>query len=241
MAEHSSVLITGAAGEIGRAAAELLASRGCSLVLVDHDAEAVSALAARLRGATAVAADMLDARRVAAVFDDAAPRLGAVVLAVGTEGPIGPLETCDDAAFARSMTVNVTSAWLGLKHALRVLKPKGAGSIVALSSISGVMASPMMGAYAAGKHAVMGLVRTAAREAAGTGVRVNAVCPGPADSEMMRRIDTRLGRPDAAQSVPMKRYAAPAEIAETIAFLCSDASRYSTGGAFMVDGGYSCR
>ncbi len=110
-----------------------------------------------------------------------------------------------------------------------------------LSSISGTMAAPMMSAYAASKHAVMGLVRTAAREAAGSGVRVNAVCPGPAVSSMMARIDANLGRPDAARSVPMQRYAEPEEIAEMIAFLCSDASRYSTGSSFMVDGGYSCR
>ena len=242
MARQSSVLIVGAAGVIGRAATRRLAAEGRPLILVDKDLDAVRVLADALKGrTTAVKGDALDANSMAAIFHNAAPRLDAVVLAVGAEGPLGPLEDCDDAAFEQAMALNVTSVWLGLKHALKALKPKGAGSIVVVSSISGVMAAPMMSAYAAGKHAVMGLVRSAAREAAASGVRINAVCPGPAVSDMMARIDAGLGRPDAARSVPMQRYAEPAEVAEMIAFLCSDASRYSTGASFMVDGGYSCR
>lgn len=241
MAERSSVLITGAAGTIGQAAARLLSSQGYRLILVDQNAGALQALASSLDGATWVVGDALDPTSMEKVFREAAPDLGSVVLAVGGEGPIGALEDCADEAFQQAMTLNVTSVWLGLKHALKALKPKRAGSIVVLSSISGTMGMPMMSAYAAGKHAVMGLVRSAAREAAGSGVRINAVCPGPAVSEMMTRIDAGFGRPDAAQSVPMQRYAQPEEVAEMIAFLCSDASRYSTGSSFTVDGGYSCR
>ena len=241
MAEPATVLIVGAAGTIGRAAAALLSSQGYPLILADQDDASLQALARSLPHATAVCADALDAQAMAALFDAAAPKLGAVVLAVGCEGPVGPLETCADAEFQRAMALNVTSVWNGLKYGLKALKPKGTGSIVVVSSISGLMAAPMMSAYAAGKHAVMGLVRSAAREAAGSGVRVNAVCPGPAVSEMMERIDGGLGRASAAASVPLQRYADPAEIAEMIAFLCSDASRYSTGSSFVVDGGYSCR
>ena len=241
MSEHSSVLITGAAGTIGGAAAALLSARGYPVILVDRDAAAVATLAATLPGASWVQGDALEAASMAAIFEDAAPVLGSVVLAVGGEGPLGMLEDCPDEAFEQTMRLNVTSVWLGLKHALKALKPKGSGSIVAVSSISGVVAAPMMSAYAASKHAVMGLVRTAAREAAGWGVRVNAVCPGPAVSSMMTRIDAGLGRSGASSSVPMQRYGEPEEIAEMIAFLCSDASRYSTGSSFMVDGGYACR
>lgn len=241
MAEVGSVLVTGAAGVIGRAAAALLAGQGYSLVLADRDAAAVEALASSLPRATWIAGDATDAADVAAMVAKAEADLRCVVLAVGAEGPVGPIEDCDDAAFLATMTLNVTSVWLGLKAALKVLKPKGRGSIVVLASLSGTMGMPMMSPYSASKHAVLGLVRSAAREAAGSGVRINAVCPGPAVSDMMRRIDEGMGRADAAASVPMGRYAEPDEIAQMIAFLCSDASSYSTGASFMLDGGYACR
>ena len=241
MAEVGSVLITGAAGVIGRAAAALLAGQGYALVLADRDVAAVEALAGSLPGATWIGGDATDAADVAAMVAKAGAALRCVVLAVGSEGPVGPIEDCDDAAFLATMTLNATSVWLGLKAALKVLKPKGRGSIVVLASLSGTMGMPMMSTYSASKHAVLGLVRSAAREAAGSGVRINAECPGPAVSDMMRRIDEGMGRADAAASVPMGRYAEPAEIAQMIAFLCSDASSYSTGASFMLDGGYACR
>ena len=146
MSEHSSVLITGAAGTIGGAAAALLSARGYPVILVDRDAAAVATLAATLPGASWVQGDALEAASMAAIFEDAAPVLGSVVLAVGGEGPLGMLEDCPDEAFEQTMRLNVTSVWLGLKHALKALKPKGSGSIVAVSSISGVVAAPMMSA-----------------------------------------------------------------------------------------------
>jgi len=241
MAELGPILITGAAGVIGQAAARRLSGQGYPLLLADRNAATVERLAASLPAASWAAGDATIASDVAAIFAQAGPDLGGVVLAVGTEGPIGPIEDCEDEAFLRAMALNVTSVWLGLKAAIKVLKPKGRGSIVVLASISGTMGMPMMSAYAASKHAVLGLVRSAAREAAASGVRINAVCPGPAASEMMRRIDDAMGRADSAKSIPMGRYVEPDEIAEMIAFLCSDASRYSTGSSFMLDGGYACR
>ncbi|WP_293348813.1 SDR family oxidoreductase [Phenylobacterium sp.] len=241
MAELPSILIMGAAGVIGRAASRLLSAQGYPLVLADRDAAAVEALAQSLNHASWLRGDATDPGDVAEIFAKAGPGLGCVVLAVGSEGPVGALEDCADDDFHQAMTLNVTSVWLGLKAALKVLKPKGKGSIVVLSSISGTMGMPMMSAYAAGKHAVLGLVRSAAREAAASGVRINAVCPGPVVSDMMRRVDNGLGRADAAGSIPMQRYAEPDEVAHMIAFLCSDASSYSTGSSFMLDGGYGCR
>jgi len=241
MAKLGPVLITGAAGAIGRAAARRLAADGYPLVLADRNARAVEGLAASLPDASWIGGDATVASDVAAMVAAAGPDLGGVVLAVGAEGPMGAIETCEDDDFARTMSLNVTTVWLGLKAALPVMKARGGGSIVVLASISGTMGMPMMSAYAASKHAVLGLVRSAAREAAASGVRINAVCPGPAVSEMMQRIDDGLGRPDAAKSIPMGRYAEPDEVADMIAFLCSDASRYSTGSSFMLDGGYACR
>jgi NAD(P)-dependent dehydrogenase (short-subunit alcohol dehydrogenase family) len=251
MDKRGNLVITGAAGTIGRASARLLAEQGYQLFLVDRDAEAVDRLASGLPNSVPIAADATDAVCVAEVFRRAsAGRLDAAVLAAGVEGPVGAIEDCSDDAFDEVMALNVKSVWLGLKHALRVMKPQHGGSIVALSSISGVMASPMLAPYAASKHAVIGLVRSAAREAAAHDVRVNAVCPAPVDSPMMQRIDVGLakkfperfgGQPDASRSVPMQRYATAEEIARAIAFLCSGASSYCTGSTFMVDGGISCR
>ena len=235
------MLITGAAGVIGQATARRLSAQGRPLLLADQDAAAVESLARALPDTAWTAGDATAPADVAALFADAGADLDGVVLAVGTEGPIGPIETCDDDHFQRTLALNVTSTWLGLKGALSVLKPQGRGSVVVLASISGTMGMPMMSAYAASKHAVLGLVRSVAREAAASGVRVNAVCPGPAASEMMQRIDAQMGRASAEASIPMGRYADPDEIAEMVAFLLSDASRYSTGSSFMLDGGYACR
>jgi NAD(P)-dependent dehydrogenase (short-subunit alcohol dehydrogenase family) len=249
--DKSNLIITGAAGAIGQAAARLLFEEGYQLFLVDRDEDGVKRLAADFPNSVTIAADATNAESIAAVFQRAsAGRLSAVVLAAGIEGPVGPLEECPDDSFDQVMLLNVKSVWIGLKHSLKVMKRQGSGSIVALSSISGVMASPMLAPYAASKHAVIGLVRTAAREAAAYNVRVNAICPAPVDSDMMRRIDDGLskkfpdrfgGRSDASKSVPMQRYATPQEIARSIAFLCSDNSSYCTGSSFMVDGGIACR
>jgi NAD(P)-dependent dehydrogenase (short-subunit alcohol dehydrogenase family) len=249
--KRGNLIITGAAGDIGRETARLLSEQGFRLFLVDRDEVGVNLMAADLPNSVPIAADAAHAESMAEVVQRASiGRLDAMVLAAGTEGPLGPLEDCSDDAFDEVMALNVRSVWLGLKHCLPTMKRQRGGSIVVLSSISGVMASPLLAPYAASKHAVVGLVRTAAREAAAYNVRVNAVCPAPVASEMMRRIDAGLaknfperlgGASDASKSVPMQRYAAPAEIAQSIAFLCSDASSYCSGSAFMVDGGISCR
>jgi len=251
MENRGNIVITGAAGAIGRAAARVLSADGYRLLLVDRNEEDLTRMAADYPTSVQFVADATNAAHVAEVFRQAsAGSLDGVILAAGIEGPVGNFEDCDDEAFATVMLVNVKSVWLGIKYGLQVMKPQRSGSIVALSSISGVMAAPMLAPYAASKHAVVGLVRTAAREAAAFNVRVNALCPAPVDSDMMRRIDTDLsekfpqrlgGGADAAKLVPMQRYATPDEVARAAAFLCSDASSYCTGSTFMVDGGISCR
>jgi NAD(P)-dependent dehydrogenase (short-subunit alcohol dehydrogenase family) len=251
MADLGAALITGAAGTIGSTVARLMAARGHPVVLVDRDETALWSLAASIKGATAIVADLARADEVATLFRQPfAGGLAAVILATGTEGPVGLLEDCPEDQFDAVMSLNVKSVWLGLRESLRIMKQQGNGSVVVLSSISSVMAMPMLSPYAASKHAVMGLVRTAAREAAAAGVRVNAVCPAPVESGMMKRIDGALqahfperlrGAADASKSVPLQRYARPSEVADAIAYLCSDAASYCTGMAFMVDGGISCR
>lgn len=251
MDKRGNIVITGAVGAIGRATTQLLFAEGYRLFLVDRNERGLRSLADECPGSVPLAVDVTNPESVAHAFHQAsAPRLDAAVLAVGIEGPVGPIEDCADEAFDAVMAGNVKSVWLGLKCSLKIMKPQKHGSIVALSSIAGVMASPMLGAYAASKHAVVGLVRSAAREAAAYNVRVNALCPAPVESDMMRRIDGDLsarfpdrlgGAADASKLVPMQRYATPQEVARAAAFLCSDASSYCTGSTFMVDGGISCR
>jgi len=251
MAQRGNILLTGAAGAIGRAVASLLSAAGERLILVDRNEPALEALARACPGAVALCADACNATQMSeACRTAAAGGLSAVILAAGIEGPVGFLEDGGEEAFDEVMTANVKSVWLGLKYSLPVMKQQRSGSIVALSSISGVMASPMLSSYAASKHAVVGLVRTAAREAAAFNVRVNALCPAPVESDMMRRIDAGLsakaperlgGAADAAKRVPMQRYATATEVAGAAAFLCSDASTYCNGTTFMVDGAISCR
>jgi NAD(P)-dependent dehydrogenase (short-subunit alcohol dehydrogenase family) len=148
------------------------------------------------------------------------------------------------------MSVNVRGVLLALKESLAAMKPRRSGSIVILSSIAGMGASAMLAPYGASKHAVLGLMRAAAREAAASGVRVNAVCPGPVESEMMQRIDAsfrgqypgwRDGQPSASAALPMGRYALPEEVGRMVLFLCSEASSYCNGGAYAVDGGFMAR
>jgi NAD(P)-dependent dehydrogenase (short-subunit alcohol dehydrogenase family) len=250
MSKPNTVIITGAAGTIGRATAQLLSQKGCRLLLVDKKEDELIKLTSLLPNSTSLSIDVTDSQAVENLFDSVADDLLSVVLAAGIEGPVSILEDCSDHFFQTVMTTNVMSVWLGIKHALRVFKPRKQGNIVVLSSISGVTAMPMLSPYCASKHAVTGLVRTAAREAASYGIRVNAVCPGPVASTMMERIDSALaelyparlnGGVDASRSVPMQRYATPEEVANIIGFLCSDASAYCTGTTMMVDGGLTCK
>jgi len=251
MTAPGTALIVGAAGAIGAACAVVLARQGYRLALADLDADRLQSSHTPFPDADRFAVDATDPVAMSDLFARLAPhQLSAVVLCAGIEGPVGKFEDCAEADFDRVMHVNVKSVWLGIKESLTIMKPQGYGSIVALASISGVIATPMMAAYTCSKHAVLGLVKTAAREAAPHGVRVNAVCPAPVDSAMMSRIDAALGqnfpqrlggRQDATKSVPMQRYARLDEVAQMVAFLCSDASSFSTGCAHMVDGGITCR
>jgi NAD(P)-dependent dehydrogenase (short-subunit alcohol dehydrogenase family) len=246
-----TVLITGAAGDVGQACGELFLERGARVVMTDRVAPP-----ARFLDRSDVAfhpADVTDRAAVEAALRAAVERFGrldAAVLAAGIEGPVAPIEDIDEAAFDQVMAVNVKGCLNWMQACLSVMKPQRAGSIVALSSISGVVGGPFLGAYTASKHAVIGLVRSAALEAGPHGVRVNAVCPGPIASNMMRRLDAALsardparaaGRPDAAKSLPLQKYVSVEEVAQMAAFLCGDESGSCHGGTYLVDGGYTAR
>jgi NAD(P)-dependent dehydrogenase (short-subunit alcohol dehydrogenase family) len=226
------VLITGALTGIGRATALAFAQEGARVVISGRRDDAGQALVAELRtlGAEAefVRADVRhedDVRNVA-------------VNNAGTEGKPGPLTEQSAETYAATFDTNVLGTILSLKHEMRVMLAQGHGSIVNLSSTMGSRGAAGASMYVASKHAVEGLTKAAALEGAAAGVRVNAVAPGPVDTELLNRfMGTAERKAGAAATVPMKRLGTPEEIAQAIVFLVSDKVDYLTGQIIGVNGG----
>jgi len=234
----SVVLITGALTGIGRATAFAFARIGAQLVVSGRHDETGRSLAGELREAGAeaefVRADVRAEDDVRVLVDRAVARFGRLDIAVnnaGTEGRPGTLteQGADDYRLG---------TMLSLKHELRVMRPQGSGAIVNLSSIVGHKALPGAPLYVASKHAVEGLTKAAALEAAAFGVRVTAVAPGPIATGMLDRF---AGSDDAKAgligSLPLKRAGTPEEVARVIVFAASEAASYMTGCILAVDGG----
>lgn len=237
--EHRVVLITGAAGAIGRAAALLFAERGARLACVVRREPEPTALPA---GALVLQADVTREDEVRKAVAETTRRLGRIDVFVnnaGIEGPQACLADYDAADFMRVLEVNVLGVFLGLKHVMPVMAAQGGGAIVNLSSIAGVIGATRMGGYIASKHAVLGLTKVAALEGAPQGVRVNAVLPGFIESRMLSDIAANVGADAAALAarVPAGRLGQPEEAARAIAFLASDEAGYMNGSSLMLDGG----
>lgn len=243
-------LITGALTGIGRATAQAFARDGFRVVVSGRHEDKGQALAAELRTleteAEFVRADVRFEGEVRGLIDRTVSRFGRIDAAVnnaGTEGESGPLVEQSTANYEATFTVNVLGTLLSLKHELRVMQPQGSGSIVNLSSIAGQVGLAGAAVYAASKHAVEGLTKSAALEAARAGVRVNAVAPGPVETPMLDRF---VGRNEDAKArflaaIPAQRASTPEEIAATIIFLASDKARYLTGQIITVDGGFTAQ
>jgi NAD(P)-dependent dehydrogenase (short-subunit alcohol dehydrogenase family) len=242
-------LITGAAGSIGSATARTFAGEGARLVLADADAEALAALAGELGpdACSAVACDVTDSAQVRAAVATATERFGALDVAfanAGVFGAVAPIADYPEDVFDRVMAVNVRGAFLLAKHALAVMRD--GGSLIFNSSVVGLTSDPGICAYATSKHALVGLMRTAAKEVAARGIRVNSLHPGPVANAFQQRIETvATGEPAAAAAeafermIPLGRHAAPDEVARAVLFLAGDDSRFMTGAAIPLDGGMS--
>lgn len=251
MSDAPVTVITGAAGGIGLALVRRLHGQGHRVVLVDLDQAALerTAQAADLDPARIllVAADVSredEVERYVAAALERFGRIDAFANNAGIEGAPALIEEQTVEMLDRVYAVNVRGVFLGLKHVLRLMRSQGAGSIVNLSSLAGIMGAPTHGAYVMSKHAVIGLTRTAAAEAASAGVRVNAVLPGAINTEMMRRIERDSSDPASTEAgnraaTPLGRYGEPEEIAAVIAFLLSPEASYVTGSLYTADGGMS--
>lgn len=242
-------VLTGAAGSIGAATARLFAAEGARLVVADVLAEPLHALAAELGEEVAVAAvtDVTDTAQVRGAVELAVERFGGLDVAFANAGVFGTHALVADYPedeFARVINVNVLGVFHVAKHALAAMND--GGSLVITSSVVGLTSAPRIAAYATSKHAVIGLMRTAAKEVAERGIRVNSVHPGPVDNEFQHRIEVSATGEDEDTAtkvfnamVPLARHASADEIARTVLFLASEDSSFVTGHTLTVDGGLS--
>jgi NAD(P)-dependent dehydrogenase (short-subunit alcohol dehydrogenase family) len=239
------VLITGALTGIGRAAALAFAKEGASVVVSGRKEAEGKALEAELAGlgakAAFIRADVRHEEDVRNLVDKTVARFGRLDVAVnnaGTEGKPGPVTDQTAESYAATFDTNVLGTLLSMKHELRVMLPQGSGSIVNISSSYGHEGAKGASVYAGSKHAVEGITKSAALEAAGSGVRVNAVAPGPTETGMLNRFTGTAERKAAlASGVPLGRVGEPDEIARAIVFVASNAASFITGQIVTVDGG----
>ena len=241
-------LVTGAGSGIGRASALAFAAAGAAVVVSDvarANGEATAqAIVDRGGSAMFVAADVSDGDQVAALVAATLDRHGRLDYAHnngGIEGPLATVIDLDEANWDRIIDINLKGVWWCLKHEIPAMLAGGGGAIVNTASVSGLKGfPPLLPAYVASKFGVVGLTAVTARTYASQGIRVNAVCPGAIDTPMLERIGegaTRLGIALVAEN-PAGRLGDPAEVAEGVVWLCSDAASFVTGQTLTIDGGF---
>jgi NAD(P)-dependent dehydrogenase (short-subunit alcohol dehydrogenase family) len=239
------VLITGALSGIGRATAVAFAKERAQLVVSGRKEAEGKALEVELRtlGAEAefVRADVRHEDDVRRLVDQAVARFGRLDVAVsnaGTEGKPGPLTEFTAESYAAMFDTNVLGTLFSMKHALRIMQAQGSGSVVTVSSTMGARGAANFSLYTGSKHAVEGITKSAAIEAAAFGVRVNAVAPGPTETAMFDRLaNTPEKKAAFAAAIPLKRAGTPEEVADAIIFLASDKARFITGQIIQINGG----
>ena len=241
-------LITGGAGSIGLAAAQAFVAEGARVMLVDLPGTDLERAAGTLgEDAAATTADVTNSDQVERAVSATVERFGRLDVAfanAGIFGTVAPVADYPLDVFERVIAVNVIGCFLVAKHALAVME-RG-GSLVINSSVVGLTSDAGISAYATSKHAVVGLMRTAAKEMAPHGIRVNSLHPGPTDNAFQHAIEVEaVGAPEEQAAkvfedmIPLARHASPAEIAQAVVFLASDESAFMTGATLAVDGGLS--
>jgi len=248
-AEHI-IVVTGAAGGLGRETVRTLAGRGASVLAVDLDADALDEVVASTRDLDGAvvghAADAASASDVQAFIAHAVEEFGGLTALFNNaaiEGPLAPItEYCED-EYDRVMHVNAKGVWLGMKYGVPALLEHGGGIIINTASTGGMMGWPALSGYVASKHAVIGMTRVVALENAGSGLRVNALCPGPMDTRMIWALGETMvpgDRPEQQRqleaTVPVGRLGQPDEVAGFAAWLLTECPGYLTGAVLPIDG-----
>lgn len=243
-------LITGGGSGIGRATALAFAEAGAKVVVVDIHGENGSTTADQIREAggegTFIQTDVSSNHQVERLIGETVSRYGRLDFAhnnAGIEGESAKIHESSEENWDRVITVNLKSVWICMKHELPAMLSQGHGVIVNTSSVYGLVGCERgLSAYAASKHAIIGLTRTAALEYAALGVRVNAICPGAVATAFRKRlVDKTQNTCQDNGRYPLGRIAQPQEVASVVVWLCSDSASYITGSVLPIDGGLTAR
>lgn len=248
--ENKVALITGGAGSIGQTTAKLFIEEGAKVILVDLDEASLKKVTTELgNNAAYVVANVTIAADVERYAKEAVKKFGKIDIFfnnAGIEGVVKPIIDFPEDVFDKVIAVNVKGVFLGCKYVLPQMND--GGSMVITSSVAGLTASPNFVAYTTSKHATLGIMKTAALEAAPRKIRVNSIHPSPVDNRMMRSIEEGYepGKGGDVQkafaaSIPLGRYAAPLEISKLVLFLGSDDSQFITGAQYVIDGGQTTK
>lgn len=246
--EKKNVIITGGSGEIGTVTAKMMLAEGARVLLVDINEDALKEVAQELNSPDlhTFVADVSNEEQVKAYADKAKSLFGDVDVFfnnAGIEGVVKPLEEYPMDMYHKLIDINVHGMYYGLRYVFPLMKKKG-GSVIITSSVAGLGGTPNILPYVTSKHAVIGMMRSAALEGAPYKIRVNTINPSPVDNRMMRSLEEGFapGSAEAAksgfeESIPLKRYASNKEVAATVLFLASEESSFITGVVLPVDGG----
>jgi NAD(P)-dependent dehydrogenase (short-subunit alcohol dehydrogenase family) len=243
--EGKVCIVTGAAGSLGLATARRFAQEGGRVMLVDRDAAALAEASQSVADSASCVADVASAADTQAYAEATVARFGGIDVLfsnAGVSGVVAPVTDYPEDVFDRVIAVNLKGSFLACKYALPRMRDGGA--IVLTSSVVGVTSDPGIVAYAASKHGLIGLMRTVAKEAASRRIRVNVIAPGPIDNDFQRDIEKGLTRALGTDGgkfldsiIPLHRHATPKEVAQSVLFLASDQSAFTTGTVLMADGG----
>ncbi len=249
--ENKVAVITGGAGGIGSATAKIFLEEGAKVLLVDLNEGSLQEVILHLgsNDVSYIVADVSKDDDTKKYIDTAVERYGKIDILfsnAGVEGVVQPLTEYPEDIFNKVLAVNIKGVWLSIKHSFPVMKKNGGGSIIITSSVAGLRGSRNIVAYAASKHGVIGVMRSAALEGAPMKIRVNTVHPGPVDNRMMRSLEEGYasGASEEAKKaieteIPFGRYVKSEEIGQLALFLASDESAFVTGATYVADGGLS--
>ena len=248
--ESKIIIVTGATGGIGVETVRRLSDDGATVIASGRSTDRLNKLDAMGPNVVTHQSDVSNEDEARGLVDRAETdfgRLDAVFNGAGIVGKSGLIENQDLESFNHVMDVNVGGVFLMMKHAVPALRRNGGGAIINISSVAGLIGGrATMPAYCASKHAVIGLTKNGAKAYAGEGIRVNAICPGQIDTDMLAAVEADASPEDAAKAramviaaIPAGRYGEPSEVAALAAFLCRDDAKFINGSVYTIDGAFT--